>query len=182
MSAIDLYKPKLLGYFTGIPVYLPTKVIRDSGVVHGVGVSKDCHVLIGGGSGEHPALVVDYRAALVHFMDDFATDTGNDALIELMDTSFCTAFLCARLDQNQWPLSAYFHAAKAFGLDPSDADLNSKLYSKFGQMLAVFEPALGLQVEKLNEMMRVLREGLLDHPKYATELYSLYETAQRVKN
>lgn len=65
MSHIDSFKHSIVGYFLGIPVYLPLEEINGD---------FQCtpeQLLIGGGSGEHPALVVaDPPAAVARFLDE----------------------------------------------------------------------------------------------------------------
>lgn len=59
MSHIDSFKHQLVGYFFGLPVYLPLEDIDGD---------FECttkQLLIGGGSGEHPALVIKNPLATV---------------------------------------------------------------------------------------------------------------------
>jgi hypothetical protein len=53
MSHIDSFAHEIVGLFGGLPVYHPLQAIR------GDFVCDERHLLIGGGSGEHPALVID---------------------------------------------------------------------------------------------------------------------------
>jgi len=59
MSHIDSFKHQLVGYFFGLPVYLP---LED---INGDFQCTTRQLLIGGGSGEHPALIVKNPLACV---------------------------------------------------------------------------------------------------------------------
>lgn len=65
MSYIDSIKHELVGYINGLPIYHPLENIKD-------GAWGECdfsctpeNLVIGGGSGEHPALVVHHLGSLV---------------------------------------------------------------------------------------------------------------------
>lgn len=65
MSHIDSFHHSIVGYFLGIPVYLPLEDI--DGDFH----CSTRQLVIGGGSGEHPALVVaDPPAAVARFLEE----------------------------------------------------------------------------------------------------------------
>ncbi len=59
MSHIDSFKHELVGYFGSIPVYHP---LED---IYGDFESSPNQLIIGGGSGEHPALVIEDLTAAV---------------------------------------------------------------------------------------------------------------------
>lgn len=64
MSHIDSFKHELVGFFGGISVYHP---LED---IDGDFVCNPSQLLIGGGSGEHPALVIENpTSAVAYFLD-----------------------------------------------------------------------------------------------------------------
>jgi len=64
MSHIDSFKHELVGFLGYLPVYHPLEVID------GDFKSNSQQLMLGGGSGEHPALVVEHPTALVaHFLN-----------------------------------------------------------------------------------------------------------------
>jgi hypothetical protein len=65
MSHIDSFKHEIVGLFGGLPVYHPLENID------GEFSCTTSQLLLGGGSGEHPALVIrNPLAAVAHFLDD----------------------------------------------------------------------------------------------------------------
>ncbi|MEW9906045.1 MAG: hypothetical protein AB2990_01470 [Candidatus Symbiodolus clandestinus] len=65
MSYIDCFKHELLGYFNGLPIYHPLeKIIGDGWGQYDFSATPE-NLILGGGSGEHPALVLHNLPALV---------------------------------------------------------------------------------------------------------------------
>ncbi|MFT8258506.1 MAG: hypothetical protein ACMZI2_04110 [Candidatus Symbiodolus clandestinus] len=65
MSYIDCFKHELLGYFNGLPINHPLeKIIGDGWGQYDFSATPE-NLILGGGSGEHPALVLHNLPALV---------------------------------------------------------------------------------------------------------------------
>lgn len=65
MSYIDCFQHELLGYFNGLPIYHPLeKVIGDGWGEYDFSCTPD-NLILGGGAGEHPGLVLHNLPALV---------------------------------------------------------------------------------------------------------------------
>ena len=74
MSHIDSFKHELVGLFGGLPVYHPLEVID------GDFRCDPTQLLLGGGSGEHPALVLkDPTAAVAGFVSECLDEVARDA-------------------------------------------------------------------------------------------------------
>ncbi len=68
MSYIDTFDHEFLGYFGGIPLYRPLAEVQGSLDAYDFGCSPE-HLVLGGGSGEHPAIIVsELRAPVAHFL------------------------------------------------------------------------------------------------------------------
>jgi hypothetical protein len=67
MSYIDTFDHELVGFFAGLPLYRPLEIVAGSG-----GDEFGCtplQLVLGGGSGEHPAVVLAQpRAAVVWYL------------------------------------------------------------------------------------------------------------------
>lgn len=75
MSHIDSFNHEIVGQFGGLPVYHPLEDIE------GDFVSTPTQLLIGGGSGEHPALVIESPLkAVAWFLHDQFESLKNPAL------------------------------------------------------------------------------------------------------
>jgi hypothetical protein len=64
MSYIDTIKHELVGYFNGLPIYHPIEIVTNEGWG---GYDFSCspeNLVIGGGAGEHPALVIHHLGSL----------------------------------------------------------------------------------------------------------------------
>ena len=73
MSHIDSFKHELVGLFGGLPVYHPLEDIK------GDFTCNEEQLLLGGGSGEHPALVIkDPLAAVAWFLHEELASLDND--------------------------------------------------------------------------------------------------------
>lgn len=72
MSHIDSFRHEIVGFFGGIPVYHPLEIIR------GDFYCDPSQLVLGGGSGEHPAMVLeDPTAAVALFLDTELTALKN---------------------------------------------------------------------------------------------------------
>lgn len=65
MSFIDCFRHQFAGLLASLPVYLPQEAVS------GEYEASQFAVLIGGGSGEHPAAIIDTAAAVASVIDDY---------------------------------------------------------------------------------------------------------------
>lgn len=78
MSHIDSFEHEIVGFFGGLPVYHLLVNVEDSNLKC---TSKQ--LMIGGGSGEHPALVIENPlAAVAWFIDDSLEESDNCSMGE----------------------------------------------------------------------------------------------------
>jgi hypothetical protein len=87
MSYIDTFDHELVGFFAGLPLYHPLEEVADSG-----DYEFGCmplQLVLGGGDGEHPAVVLAHPAAAVMaFLQAALPEDGTEASTEslrLMD-------------------------------------------------------------------------------------------------
>jgi hypothetical protein len=67
MSYVDTFDHELVGFFAGLPLYHPLETVREVSPWE-FGCSPT-HLVLGGGDGEHPALVLtDPPASAMHFV------------------------------------------------------------------------------------------------------------------
>ena len=83
MSSIDSFAHSLVGYFVGLPVYLPKEDID------GEFRCTTKQLLLGGGSGEHPAVVIEPLAAVARFLERELPNTNMSP--ELLE-KWCTVY------------------------------------------------------------------------------------------
>lgn len=65
MSYIDLIKHELVGFFNGLPVYHPLETVEEGSWESYDFSCSPANLIIGGGAGEHPALVLHNLESLV---------------------------------------------------------------------------------------------------------------------
>lgn len=102
MSYIDTIKHELVGYINGLPIYHPIESVKGGEwESHDFSCSPE-NLIIGGGAGEHPALVVHNLGSLAalylllcierhaeHFVDDFVAPP-EETISRLSDIAFDT--------------------------------------------------------------------------------------------
>lgn len=102
MSYIDTIKHELVGYFNGLPIYHPLETIKEGKWGESDFSCSPDNLVIGGGGGEHPALVIHDLETLVvfyiltcieknekHFSDSF-TPPPDKTIDRLNDIMFST--------------------------------------------------------------------------------------------
>jgi hypothetical protein len=86
MTYIDTFDHELVGFFAGLPLYHPTETVRAHPHADEFGCTSG-QLVLGGGPGEHPALVVtDAGAAVLHFLH-FWLELAHDGRLEEPNTS-----------------------------------------------------------------------------------------------
>lgn len=110
MSHIDSIRHEFLGYFNGLPIYHPLESL--SGPNRGdydFGCTPD-NLVIGGGSGEHPALILHDLGGLAAFY--LVHCVGEDAL-DCENTYNCLYEMALRADEHlefcAWPMHLVHH-------------------------------------------------------------------------
>ncbi|HZC07106.1 MAG TPA: hypothetical protein VE338_15835 [Ktedonobacterales bacterium] len=72
MSYIDTFDHELVGFFAGLPLYHPLEAVVSSGADE-FGCTPD-QLVLGGGDGEHPAIVLTHpTAAVVSFLESMVS-------------------------------------------------------------------------------------------------------------
>lgn len=165
MSAIDYFINVHVGTFCNrFPIYW----LNETGVANdltdnvlddwAIGVNT---LSVGGGSGEHPALLIDCDVAvlevfsLVKERDDWSgiSDYLSDMLFERVDRRYL-------IDLNHWPISSWVEVSNAICLD------NPKLGQKYDSyilfilgMFVIHElPDVCIADARVREFARIMRE------------------------
>lgn len=78
MSYIDTFDNEFVGYFGGLPVYHPLETVPNTPAVpRDFGCSPD-NLVIGGGAGEHPAIVIKSPSeAAMFFLKAFTAESNS---------------------------------------------------------------------------------------------------------
>lgn len=149
MSAIDTLDHAHVGNFFGIPIYwilqeAELSKITDCPEDDGKIVNK-YYMSVGGGSGEHPALILDNDALVFNFLirhiqdeltfERHTPDYQLNELIQEIDTKYSTendGILHYQLDQNQWPLETFINIHKKMNkIDKSSDSLQKRMKNSF---------------------------------------------------
>lgn len=122
MSYIDTIKHKVVGEFNGLPLYLPTEVIKrepvfkSNGDIYKNNPDFSCSprtLVLGGGSGEHSAIVIsNFSLLLIKYIDwvlNFENIKNNNFQDLLDDLCYEHIFNSdeERLDFVDWTFSEY---------------------------------------------------------------------------
>lgn len=132
MSAIDTIEHAHVANFFGIPVYWPLKNYPSSHLVDDSdGIIGKHTLIIGGGSGEHPALILDMEKVVMEFIfdelyDDYDSDTlsqDDKELLQQLDKVVALRKLLGHdrkriLDLNQWPIETFLDISKSLTDQP----------------------------------------------------------------
>lgn len=126
MSAIDTMNHAHVANFFGIPMYWFLEEKKMSTITHSA-VDDDFKInqfsmSIGGGSGEHPALILNNDALVLAFIKTLE-DTPNEKfnfidyqiyklVDEIQENYMKKAIYNWSLNQNQWPLESFIHIDK----------------------------------------------------------------------
>lgn len=69
MSYIDTFQHEFLGFFGGLPIYHPLEEVKGDARITTSFSCSPSSIIIGGGEGEHPALILQrLDCAVVHFV------------------------------------------------------------------------------------------------------------------
>lgn len=165
MSAIDSFEHAHVGKFFGLPIYWVLNESHNNQLSHLTDCSSDDGVIIdqyslsvGGGSGEHPALIFNNDAAIFHFLlnlEEVNPPTPNATNQELLDYKIYQLAqeienkyydrkheqendydeICYwTIDQNQWPLETFIGVAKKWG----SSNDNTTIAENMIQAIALF--------------------------------------------
>ncbi len=187
MSAIDTFNHVHVGMFCNLPVYW---ILEEKKLANLTDDSKDENKLInkyylsiGGGSGEHPALIVNNDAVLFHFvkcMNEVEKPSSKATEAEIFDYKMFelgekinkiffdedngfknkNEEICYwDFDKNQWPLNTFVEVGKLF-----EDDSNQSLESKMMESMALFiinEMPLDhcIQNEDLKEFAKMVKSN-----------------------
>lgn len=109
MSYIDSFDHEFIGYLGRLPLYHPLQVIDGCGWgCHDFSASPE-NLLLGGGSGEHPAIVIHHLPSLVARFLTAQLYEGDEAKLTDTDKTYIDALLYPdnRLEFCGWEVSDY---------------------------------------------------------------------------
>jgi hypothetical protein len=153
MSSIDTLEHDHVGKFFDLPVYWP---LEEKPLDYLTDLDEDIdevinqyYLSIGGGSGEHPALIINNDAVVFNLarkfvdIEDVAPDSYDHALISFSNKLWD---LCYKgdnylyfhlrkwyINQNEWPLETFIRVNKQF-----DDDSKVSLLDKISHAIALF--------------------------------------------
>lgn len=135
MSEIDQYNHTHVGYFCNLPLY---RIYEDTGPkASDEFVAAAGDLILGGGSGEHPAMVITNHDFLVNFWLGSYSNLGDDQDDD-MTPADCFKFYGWRVEN----YVAFFEASK-HTMTPYDQDAHGSLESwmtlSFGELLLFSE-------------------------------------------
>jgi hypothetical protein len=146
MSAIDTFEHAHVGYFFSLPIYWVLNNTTNNKLENLTDSEQDKNKIIdqfslsiGGGSGEHPALIFNNDAVLFQFLLDIneidmysnnvsASDIIDQCLYKLVhkvkdEYSYKDEIACWSIDQNQWPLETFIEISKKWNKLAPQEDL-----------------------------------------------------------
>lgn len=154
MSAIDSFEHAHVGNFFDFPIYWVLNESMTNKLDHLTDNQADTGKIInqyslsvGGGSGEHPALIFNNDAALYQYLtniEEIDEPSINSTQAETLDYKIYQLakkiedryldkengyknpheFCYWTIDQNQWPLEAFIHVSKQLEQSNSNSNLN----------------------------------------------------------
>ncbi|MEL6928902.1 MAG: hypothetical protein AAFO95_09725 [Cyanobacteria bacterium J06600_6] len=168
MSHIDSFQHEIVGFFAGLPVYHP---LED---INGDFKCTPKHLLIGGGNGEHPALVLkNPLAAVAWFIEDSLEELDKTTIIRSEWENIIDPYLIYDskniLAYYDWRIETYQEFAercKSASLpnphSTSECHLEAWLILGFGEFIYYAMPDLG------DEIMSKLKKPyeLFKHMRY----------------
>jgi hypothetical protein len=119
MSHIDSFKHEIVGFLGYLPVYHP---LED---IDGDFICNPSQLLLGGGSGEHPALVIeDPTAAVAYFLHAILADEEKLAHWRKIIEPFLNFSLSELLTFYDWDIERYssFHQMSKSNALPNPSD------------------------------------------------------------
>ncbi len=106
MSYIDIFQHEYLGHLGYLPIYHPLENIEEGGDFN----ATPANLILGGGSGEHPALVIHHLESLVaHFLSEQISDQELDKIPKEDRDFFCDllSFYSDSLEFCGWSVDRY---------------------------------------------------------------------------
>ncbi len=162
MSFIDSYDHEYIGTLGYLPIYHPLQKITKS-VDYDFNASPN-NLVLGGGSGEHPALVVHKLECIAaHFLYEQLTDDEDEQLSNI-DTEYLDALVCEPLDSIfefcDWSIKDYTSLTQmvkstAF-MSPlgEDQEVENWLCQSLGELIYFSLPDLNPEHERLESIFK----------------------------
>jgi len=177
MSSIDSLEHAHVAKFFGLPIYW---VLEEKPLSYLIDIDDDTtevinqyYLSIGGGSGEHPALVIKNDAVVYQLIrklvdiEDVDDDSYDHQLIsyaEQLQEQMITDdelynLLYWRIDQNEWPLETFIRVNKQFD-DDSEVSLLDKI-SHAMALFIIYEMPLEacLKDQRIIELAKMIRSN-----------------------
>jgi hypothetical protein len=177
MSSIDTLEHAHVAKFFGLPIYW---VLEEKPLSYLIDIDDDTtevinqyYLSIGGGSGEHPALVIKNDAVVYQLIrklvdledvDDGSYDHQLISYAEQLQEQMITDdelynLLYWRIDQNEWPLETFIWVNKQFD-DDSEVTLVDKI-SHAMALFIIYEMPLEacLKDQRIIELAKMIRSN-----------------------
>jgi hypothetical protein len=177
MSSIDSLEHTHVAKFFGLPIYW---VLEEKPLSYLIDIDDDTtevinqyYLSIGGGSGEHPALVIKNDAVVYQLIrklvdledvDDGSYDHELISYAEQLQEQMITDdelynLLYWRIDQNEWPLETFIRVNKQFD-DDSEVSLLDKI-SHAMALFIIYEMPLEvcLKDQRIIELAKMIRSN-----------------------
>jgi hypothetical protein len=177
MSAIDTMNHAHVGNFFGLPIYWvldesPLDYLTDE-KDDGSKVINKKFLSIGGGSGEHPALIINNDAVIYRFLTNVeeAANLNEDFDIKLAklaeelqekayEDGYFQSLLYWNINQNQWPLETFVKIHESFKKFEKEDSLIGKFQYAFA-LFIIYELPLEECIvdENLLEIAKMIRSN-----------------------
>lgn len=177
MSAIDTMNHAHVGNFFGLPIYWvldesPLDYLTDEKDDESKVINKK-FLSIGGGSGEHPALIINNDAVVYRFLTNIEEECNlsEDFDIKLAklteeiqeksyEDEYFQSLLYWNIDQNQWPLETFVKINENFKRFETEDVLVGKIQDAFALFIIYELPLEDCIVdEKLLEIAKMIRSN-----------------------
>ncbi len=149
MSAIDSYTHAHVGNFFGLPIYWVFEESKLSGLTYSSEdeVINKYFLSIGGGGGEHPALILNNDAVLLNFIRKNVQEIEEPEIMSSEEDSYDYKMYCMAeqisdrylrddnleeiyywvMDTNQWPLETFIRINDESKKYNTEDDLENKI-------------------------------------------------------
>jgi hypothetical protein len=180
MSSIDTLDHAHVGKFFGLPIYWaleekPLHFLTDCDDWRAAEVINQHYLSIGGGGGEHPALIINNDAVVIDLASEFIDidevdhNSYDHALISFRDKLWDEytegdghLHFCMRqwgVDQNQWPLETFIRMHKEFN-DDSNVSLLDKICHAMALFIVYEMPIeVCLKDQRIIELAKMIRSN-----------------------
>ncbi len=182
MSAIDSYTHAHVGNFFGLPIYWVFEESKLSGLTYSSEdeVINKYFLSIGGGGGEHPALILNNDAVLLNFIRKNVQEIEEPEIMSSEEDSYDYKMYCMAeqisdrylrddnleeiyywvMDTNQWPLETFIRINDESKKYNTEDDLENKIMNAVA-LFIIYEMPIDdcIKDEELRAFAKMYREG-----------------------